>query len=335
MRRVSKQLKLRPLIIFYILLVYIFASLVWWTYLLLSNNRTSFHHAESAMLSEYSGLGREIVLGSEPYHHLKQRYWRQRVMIIGESSIFLVLLVLGALRIRGSYLHELDLSRQQRNFLLSVTHELKSPLSSIRLGLETLLTKNLDQESRERLLSNSLEDTERLQSLVEDILMAARFEDEEGYTFTMEPFDLSEAVNEVSRSHIDRAGNSHVLRTDVTPGIVAHGDHAALCIAIGNIVDNAIRYSSQGTMIEVKLEQRNTRACVIVSDQGPGIPHRERRKIFRRFYRIGSEDTRKSKGTGLGLFIVKQIVERHGGKVRVSDSEGKGSQFEVTLPVTE
>lgn len=326
-----KELRSRPLVIFYILLFYILASLVWWTYLLLTNIKASHESAERAMFLEYRSLGEEVIRSTPQYQELQSQYNRQRWMIVGESGIFLLLLTFAALRIRRSYTQEMELSRQQRNFLLSITHELKSPLSSIKLGLETLNKQELDENRKRQLLSNSLEDANRLQLLVEDILMAARFEDE-GYQFAIEEFNLSELVLDTARKRIDHAGNSHVLEPAIQPNVFVRGDETAVATAVSNLVGNAIKYSPGGSQVSVSLEENDGTATVAVADEGLGVPVGERKRVFRRFYRIGNEDTRKTKGTGLGLFIVKQVVERHKGKVRIEDGPGGGALIRVTLP---
>jgi signal transduction histidine kinase len=326
----TKELRLRPLIIFYILLFYIVASLVWWTYLLLGNTAGNFKRARDNLSAQFPGMSTEDLTHTPSYLEIKHNYDRQRLMIYGEGVIFLTLLVLGAARIRKSYIQEVDLSRQQRNFLLSITHELKSPLSSIRLALQTLQKADVVQAQREQLLKNAIEDADRLQSLVEDILLAARFEDQ-AHTFDDEPLDMSSLVSEVSHSKFTPASVSR-LHVDTRPGIVVNGDRQALAIVIGNLVDNAIKYAPPGSPIHVSLAKSGESALLTVSDRGPGISGRERKKVFRKFYRVGNEETRRTSGTGLGLFIVKQIVERHHGKVSITDTPGGGSSFQVVIP---
>jgi signal transduction histidine kinase len=179
-------------------------------------------------------------------------------------------------------------------------------------------------------LQNSLDDSERLQTLVEDILLAARFEDE-GYRFASDVFDLSELVDEVVLERTARAGGSHAFESRVAPAVTMTGDRQAVGLVVSNLIDNAVKYAPAGSSVRVTLETREQRALIAVEDAGPGVPKAERKKIFRRFYRIGNEDTRKSKGTGLGLFIVRQIVRRHRGDVRVLDRPGGGARFEVTV----
>lgn len=326
----KKEFRQRPLIAFYVLMAYILGSLVWWTYLLVSHTNSSFRHRQTMWLMEHPEADEAAMKATAEYQRLKANHDRQRWMIYGESSVFLILLVLGAVRVHKSYIKETELARQQRNFLLSITHELKSPLSSIKLGLETLQKSPLDPTKRQRLFDNSLEDVQRLQSLVHDILMTARFEDET-YRLSDESVDWSALVKETAEATMVRTGSGHRLQLDIEPGIALNGDREALALVVSNLVDNAVKYSPLETPVEVKLTQERGQCVLTVGDHGPGIPRHERRRVFKRFYRIGSEETRQTKGTGLGLFIVKEVVKRHGGTVKVKENVGGGAILEVRL----
>lgn len=252
-------------------------------------------------------------------------------MILGEGSIFLFILVVGAYVMITSHKRELKLSEQKRNFLLSVTHELKSPLASIKLTIQTILKRNLEEQKRNEFLSNSLKDIERLDDLVENMLLATKIENS-SYTYPMEEFDFSDLTSKIaSRLQVHACGNERLIYTDVQPGIKIKGDSFALASVVTNLIENGIKYSTPCSTLTVKLSQVQHKVILTVTDQGIGIADIEKGKIFNKFYRVGSENTRKTKGTGIGLFIVKNVVEKHKGQIFVRDNQPKGTVFEVVF----
>ena len=183
------------------------------------------------------------------------------------------------------------------------------------------------------LLGNSLNDMERLQGLVENLLLAAKIED---HTFSIgqETCDLSEIVLQVVQKLKLTTGLQRKFEMNVLPGIEVIGDRMGLTSVITNLVENAIKYTSDGASISILLNDENNIAAFRIADNGPGIPEAEKKKIFQKFYRVGHEETRKTKGTGLGLYIVKKILALHNGTVSVKDNSPRGTIFEVALPKT-
>lgn len=282
---------MRPLTIFYILLGYIFLQFCWWAVLLIQ----------------------------------LQSKW---IMVAGEGIVFLSLLTFGAFRLKKAITEELALNKQQKNFLLSVTHELKSPLASIKLSLQTILKRDLNKEQSNTLLQNSLQDIERLDDLVGNMLMATRIENR-SYSFPKEKFNLSETVEHAVKHINNNLQGKRIIEESVQKNIQIDGDHFALLSMINNLIENAIKYSSEESKVLVNLKQEQEQIILSVTDTGLGIPETERLKIFDKFYRIGNENTRKTKGTGLGLFIVKQVIDNHQGSIIIKNNKPQGSIFEV------
>lgn len=252
-------------------------------------------------------------------------------MVMGEGSVFLFLLCVGAYFIHASIKKEDKLHERQQNFLLSVTHELKSPLAAIKLSIETIVKRDLDKEQQAKLLRNSLKDIERLDDLVENMLLATKIESRT-YSFPKEEFDLSELVTRITdRLQVHSCGNQQLINTNIEDNIKLLGDKFALSSVVTNLVENAVKYSGPCAEIAVKLCQNDGKPLLTVSDKGPGIPDEEKMLIFDKFYRVGDENVRKSKGTGLGLFIVKEVLQNHDADISVKDNTPQGAIFEVTF----
>ncbi len=282
----------KSLVIFYVLILYAFAELIWWGYLLMR---------------------------AQP---------GRSAMILGEGMVFLLLFFMGAITLHKSLNKERTLHSQKRNFLLSVTHELKSPLASIKLYLETILKRDLELEQRKNFIRKSLKDIERLDDLVENMLIASKIENR-SYTFPKQEFNFSELVLRVTERLQIHTCNTQTIRAEIEPDIDLLGDQFALTSVVTNLVENAVKYSPPCAEISVKLRKSGAAVYLEVADLGIGIRDEEKLRIFDRFYRVGSEDTRKTKGTGLGLFIVKQVLTNHQAQIKVKNNKPTGTIFEV------
>lgn len=286
----------KPYFIFYALLLYAMAEVIWWGILLVR--------------MQPNRLG----------------------MILGEGAVFLFIFFVGGYFLHKAIKKERNMQQQQKNFLLSVTHELKSPLASIKLYLQTILKRDLDKEKRESFLSKCLLDIDRLDDLVENMLLASKIENHT-YTYPKEKFDFSKLVDEnVNRLQINKCDyNQQTVSADIDPAIEILGDRFALSALVNNLIENAIKYSGPCEIVKVKLFRKNNAIHLLVADHGVGIPDLEKNKIFDKFYRIGNEDTRNTKGTGLGLYIVKQVAEKHKADILIRDNRPTGSIFEVVF----
>ncbi|RZL13372.1 MAG: GHKL domain-containing protein [Pedobacter sp.] len=256
---------------------------------------------------------------------------RRMAMVIGEGAVFLFLLCVGAYFIRQSIVKEMRLKDQQQNFLLSVTHELKSPLAAIKLSMQTLVKRDLPKEMQLSLLNNSLKDIERLDTLVENMLLATKIENR-SYSYPKEVFNFSELVTKIAdRLQIHSCGEEQLIKSSVQPGIHLTGDAFTLSSVVSNLIENAVKYSSPCAEVGVSLCQNDGKIILTVSDKGTGISDEEKMLIFDKFYRVGNEKTRKAKGTGLGLFIVKEVLQQHDADIVVKDNVPQGTIFEVTF----
>lgn len=330
-------MKPRPNIIFYILVIYVFSSFIWWSYLLLKKNSDAF--SDQIMLEkiryEHSNnlpeSGRDYY-STENFRDLKSDYERQKLMILSEGSVFLILLALGSIRLWQTFSKEILLARQQNNFLLSITHELKSPLASMKLSMQTLLKRSALENKYKKLVENSIDDADRLGNLVDNILYAARMEDT-SHSLNTEMENISILANNVLDKIQTSYKDSVIIKTAIQDNILMETDKSAFISVVNNLVENAIKYSNGNGVVEVALHKTEGSIVLEVKDSGIGIPEKDRANIFKKFYRIGNEETRNTKGTGLGLFIVKRVVDLHNGKISVMDNKPHGTIMRVAIPV--
>lgn len=320
--------KNRPLFWFYILVAYVFIQFSWWTYELFQLNNEIYHLKTELNLLKGESSEDIIAKGNDMNHKLHKRW----VMISGEGAVFVGLLLLGIYQVRKTDKKENELNRQQKNFLLSVTHELKSPIASAKLQLQTLLKHQLPKEKQDEILANTIKDTERLNDLVENILFVSRIENSV-YELNKEVCDLSAFLNELLDQKKGLYSGEHEIIKNIQSSVEWKIDKKLFPSIVFNLIENAIKYSSKGTSIIVTLKKKGGQLVFSVADNGAGIPDHEKQKIFEKFYRIGNEDTRNAKGTGLGLYIVNYIAQQHNGVVSVKNNSPRGSVFEVVFDV--
>jgi signal transduction histidine kinase len=238
-----------------------------------------------------------------------------------------MILIVGAVYFHSLLKKENAMHKQQRNFLLSVTHELKSPLSSIKLYLQTILKRDLEKEKRDQFIMSSIDDIGRLDDLVENMLLASKIENR-SYTFPKEDIDFTGLLTSlVDRIKINVQGKRTIV-TEIQADIDLIGDRFSLGSMINNLLENGVKYSQDNTRIFVSLK-KDTHIRLRICDEGCGIPETEHKKIFQKFYRLGNEMTRKTKGTGLGLFIVEQVVTNHNANISISNNLPQGTCFEI------
>lgn len=251
-------------------------------------------------------------------------------MIMGEGSIFIIVFFVGAYWLHRSFNRERKLQEQKKNFLLSVTHELKSPLASIKILLQTIQKRDLNKQQMLDFIGKSLMDIERLDDMVENMLLASKI-DNRSYTFPKAKFNLSVLVDSiVNRLQITKCeGTQQIIDAEITPKIEITGDKFALTSVVTNLIENAMKYSGQCETVGVKLFSKEDKVFLQVADHGIGIADDEKSRIFDKFYRVGSENTRNTKGTGLGLYIVKEVLDKHQASIKVKDNRPTGSIFEV------
>lgn len=308
----------KTILLFYFLVLYVVLQFAWWWYLLLQLN---YEIADIKKLT----FGTSEELTSEM---LNKKIW----MFFGEGAVFLTLLSAGVWQVRKSFYKETQLANQQKNFLLSITHELKTPIASSKLQLQTLILRDLDQDKKVHLMKNTLKDLDRLDSLTEKILLAAQLENQ-SLLLENKPINLSEFIEHSLKSEIEKKDISISKRIDIKiePQLFIVGDEMVLFSIVWNLIDNALKYSPLDSKIEIHLNRKNDFALLEVKDSGPGIAEHEIPNLFTKFYRIGNEETRNSKGTGLGLYIVKNLVNLIQAKIEVKKNSPIGTVFCVTF----
>ncbi|MBK7093401.1 MAG: HAMP domain-containing histidine kinase [bacterium] len=261
---------------------------------------------------------------------------RRVLMFTMEGSFFVLLTLLGAYIIYRTLKQSEELKHRQENFIQAVTHELKIPVASIKLYLETMATGKFDQEKVKGFIPRMIDDCNRLEGLVDNVLEAGRFSRRGHQAKLVESNlsnDLVEYIEEM-RPMIERYKMK--LTTEIEPELMVKSDYHAMRRVVTALIDNAIKYSPENRReMTITARKISNRRCEIVfADQGVGVEKPEQSKVFERFYRTGEENTRSVKGTGIGLFLVKQIVTEHRGKVELkSEGPNKGSQFIIELPL--
>ncbi|MCW3127001.1 MAG: integral rane sensor signal transduction histidine kinase [Bacteroidetes bacterium] len=320
-----------PFVLFYIVSGYIIVFTLWWAYLLASKNETAFIEKVELDRVNYQALGQaQKYEDTDSYLKIYTKYKRQRVMIMGEGLFFLALQILGLLQVRRIFGKEMELAVQQRNFLHSITHELKSPLSSVKLSMQTLIKRTLEPEQKTKLINNALGDIVRLESLVDNILFAAKIE-RDTHGFADEEVSVSDIVLMVAEKFRENKKEIRI-NTHIQEEVYYTTDMVGFTSVVMNLIENAIKYSAKGSAVDIYLTDTDTSIALQVKDEGYGIPDEEKKKVFEKFYRIGNEDTRNTKGTGLGLFIVSRFVEIYKGRIDLLDNTPKGSVFSLSFP---
>ena len=263
--------------------------------------------------------------------------WRRGVLAV-LGVIFFALIIAGMVLNTIFLVREIRRNEQHDSFINAVTHELKTPVASIRLYLQTLQTRELDETKRREFYRIMLEDSDRLLQTIEQVLRAGSTGSRLRRIMRTR-VDLGEIVRESvelarQRFHLDPMSLAYDQRVTSDHPMVL-GDPEELRAAIWNLIDNAVKYSSGDVQIRVRLEQiEGQRLAVRVSDSGVGISPAELKRIFRRFYRIPASVAMRTKGSGLGLFIVRSVARKHGGRAFAeSEGAGRGSTFTLLLPL--
>ena len=310
---------------FAFLLLYIIAGFTSWFFALESQNRQMYHFR----LIELKQDDPEYL---EKVDALKDAKKRKTFQYVGEGSTYLLVILIGAVYVYWNARQQLLLSRKQQNFMMAVTHELKTPIAITKLNLETVLKRNLDDVKRNKLLEQSLEETKRLDALVNNILTASQLESNE-YTLNISHLNWSEQARQAV-AHFQVRYPMRQINAHIGSDIYIEGEGSLLDLVLNNFLDNARKYSDKDSTIFLRLDKVSNMARLSVADEGIGIQTEERDRIFEKFYRIGNEETRKTKGTGLGLFLCQKIVTDHKGTISIADNQPKGTIFTIQLPLS-
>jgi signal transduction histidine kinase len=308
------------------MLAYIIAALIWWFIELYQQNEVMMALKKEVITTAGDLIPKKLT-------QIENDRNRKVFQYLGEGITFLLLIIAVAVLFFRAIRKQLLISQQQQNFMMAVTHELKTPIAVSGLNLETLQRRKLDEIQEEKLIRNTLEELGRMNSLCNNMLLSSQFDTGKFKLHSEEInlYHLAESClgNFKNRQHVGKLsleGNNVTIKGDLT----------LLEIMINNLIDNAIKYSPKQETINIRIGKnvQHNMASIMFEDKGAGIPEKERERIFDKFYRLGNEATKGAKGTGLGLYLVKRICTAHGGKIEVRENQPQGTVFEILLPAT-
>lgn len=309
-------------LIYWVFLTYMIAAFIWW-YVSLEkqNNEIAAIKFQSIQLNDPS-------LASKT-HAIQDFQLRKTKQFIGEGLTILVLFLLGAIYVYRSLKKQLRYADQQQNFMMAVTHELKTPIAISHLNIETLLKRELDNTQQLKLLEATLKETKRLDHLSTNILLTAQL-DMGQYEANKQLVNLSELLRQNIKSFQERYP-SRICNTMIEDAMEIQGEPLLIQLLINNLIDNANKYAPVTEPIYIHLQTHQNTIQLIVKDQGPGIAADDNNKVFEKFYRVGAESTRTTKGSGLGLYLCKKISEFHNATIQLTANTPTGSIFTVTF----
>lgn len=311
-----------------LLLVYVVAAIVFWCYSLNKQGRMIYELEKEKIQLQYIH-DKTIDIDNE-LHKIQDKKVRRIKQYLGEGSTFLLIILLSAGIVYYAYYRQRKLAKLQHNFMLSVTHELKTPIAGIKLNMQTLEKRKLEEALQLKLIKSSVNETNRLNDLCNNILTATQLENTKTALYTEEisiQKILIDVIEEMRARYADLNIELNVFEQDK----IINGDYTLWKLVFSNLIENARKYSPKEEPIRVEMKEQNKRTYISVIDLGSGIADEEKSKIFDKFYRVGNENTRTSKGTGLGLFIVKKIIKLYKYDISVKNNTPKGSIFEVII----
>jgi two-component system sensor histidine kinase CiaH len=312
----------RATAVYWFLLAYIVTGLGYWFIALEAKNRKiTTYQLQQLNRDDPQYAARQTVILTEEKRHTAQ--------YVGEGTTFLFLILLGAIFVYREVRRQIRFQQQQQNFMMAVTHELKTPIAVTKLNLETLRKYRLDEDKQQRVIQATIQETDRLDSLANNILVASQLEGGD-YNRTKEVMDFSGLTEQAIRDYRHRFPDREWI-AHIQPGCTVTGDPFLLHLLVSNLLDNALKYSPKEGAVTLTLTKDGTHTLLAIEDNGPGIPDEEKKKIFGKFYRTGQETTRQTKGTGLGLYLCRKIAADHRASIKVADNSPTGSIFTVTF----
>ncbi len=319
-----KQLQ-KATLVYWVLLTYILAALVWWFISLEKQNKeiTDLKYQNLSLQTDRTSNKQEALFKIDSENK------RNTGKYFGEGVAFLILIVIGAFFIYRSVRRQFLIQQQQQNFVMAVTHELKTPIAVARLNLETLQKYQLDPEKQKKLIRMTIDETSRLNFLTNNILVSSQLEGG-GYQSSMEELNLSDLLKDRLNDFRNRYPQ-RIFSENIEFDMEIKGDALLLQIMLNNLLENALKYSAKETAVEARLNRVDKKIQLQITDTGIGIPIHERKNIFKKFYRIGNEATRKTQGTGLGLYLCSTIAKEHKADIAVTDNSPQGSKFVITF----
>ncbi len=321
-----QHLNMKFTLAYSLMFIYIIAAIVFWGYSLNKQNRLIYKlEQEKIVLLKAEG---KVTDFDKEIQKSKDNQLRRTKQYLGEGSTFILIILLTAGIVYYAYYRQRALARLQENFMLSITHELKTPIAGIKLNMQTLQKRVLDEAIKQKLLQSSVMETDRLNDLCNNILVSTQLESTRNAIYNDEVNLADVLLQTVSELQLRYA--THQFHTDIDSRIsIIKGDASLWKLVISNLLENARKYSPAGSTVLAVLQPKAGKWILSVHDEGIGIPDEEKEKIFEKFYRVGNENLRSSKGTGLGLYIVKKIVSLYKYDIRVRNKQPKGSIFDI------
>ena len=307
-------------IAYWFLLLFIMAAWVWWLISLQNQN-------DQMQMYKLLQLNKDDIAYEQNLYLINDEHKRKTGQYISEGITFVLVTLIGAVFVYRSVRKQFLLGKQQQNFMMAVTHELKTPIAIITLSIETLQKRKLDEEKQQRLLTTTLQETERLNDLASNILITSQLESG-NYSPEKESIDLSELADRCA-SDFSHRFLSRTINKNIEENIYINGERLLLQLLINSLLDNALKYSPKERPVYLELDKHQNKILLKIIDEGSGISESEKKKVFEKFYRSGDEAIRKTKGTGLGLYLCKRIAESHKAKIKVVNNLPAGSIFIV------
>ena len=305
--------------VYWFLLSYVIVALIWWFISLLQQN-------ENLSQLRLQDLKHDEPSYLQKVENIEEEKDRKTGQYIAEGVTFLALILISAAYIYRATRRQFNVSMQQQNFMMAVTHELKTPIAVTRLNLETLQKRKLEEQQKDKLLSNTLQEVNRLNSLCNNILLASQL-DAGAYKVSRSDVNISDLADRVVRDFSTRHPH-RVISSSIEKALSINGEELLLEILMTNLIENALKYSPREAPVSITLVPERNNIVFSVADEGAGIAEEEKSRIFDKFYRIGNEATRTAKGTGLGLYLCKKIAKDHHAEIKV-DGKAKGTVFSV------
>jgi two-component system, OmpR family, sensor histidine kinase CiaH len=318
----------RTTIIYWLLLFYIIAALIWW---FISLEKQNQQIGRQRVTNAYTLTDSTSVLKlSQKLEAIQTETRRNTRKYVAEGVTFLILILVGAVFVYGSVRKQFNLQQQQENFMMAVTHELKTPIAVTKLNLETLQKYSLDEEKKKKIIRTTLDETARLNFLTNNILVSSQLEGGR-YKASKDELDLAALLKDCVQDFRNRFPDRVFKENIDEEGTDVKGDPLLLQMMINNLLENAVKYSSKENAVSAGLKKNNGAINLQIADEGQGVSDEEKKKIFSKFYRVGNEATRKTQGTGLGLYLCRKIATDHNADISVTNNEPRGSIFVVSF----
>ncbi len=312
-----------------VLFLYVIAAIVFWGYSLQKKSGEIFRLENEVIELKKNDISQATY--KQKIFEITDKKRRRTMQYWGEGGTFLIVILISAFFVYRAFHKQIQLTKLQRNFMMSVTHELKTPLAGVILNLQTLLRRKVDPEMQTKLLKSSEREAKRLSNLCNNILVSTQLEDA-GKKLYQSECDLNEMVMQSAEDFMETIEQRELkVDANLEQAFSVKGDSSLWQLVVSNLLQNAHKYSPLDQPIEVKIFSDKGKAKLQVIDTGIGVADVEKKLIFDKFYRIGNENTRKSQGTGVGLYLVRKVVQLFKYDISVRNNNPQGSIFEIVF----